>query len=188
MSWYNKGYLEMIIGPMFSGKSTELIRRIRLAKSINKSVLVIKPKLDDRYLKNEIVSHNFDSEKCVIVNLLSEIDSSVSRYDLIIIDEAQFFSDLKEYVVKWTDNYNLHVVIGGLDGDFKRKPIGQILELIPYADVCEKQKSFCKLCLDGTEAIYSLKVSKNESQIEIGGEDIYKPVCRKHYLENNKKN
>ena len=92
--------LELIIGPMFSGKSTELIRKIRLAKTINKKVLVIKPKLDNRYDNNKLVSHSFESEICETVDNLESIDEIIIHYDLIVIDEGQFFSDLKKYVFR----------------------------------------------------------------------------------------
>jgi len=176
--------LSLIIGPMFSGKSTELIRKIRLAKTINKKVLVVKPLLDKRYIENKIVSHSFESEICETVEKLEEIDTLIENYDLIVIDEGQFFPDLKVYTLKWVENNNKEVIIGGLDGDFLRKPIGQILELIPYADHCKKINSLCKVCNDGKAGIYTYRIDKNsENQIEIGGIESYMPLCRKHYLE-----
>jgi len=176
------GKLEMIIGPMFSGKSTELIREIRLAKVIEKKVLVIKPLLDDRYENTKIVSHSFESEECNTIDFLYKLDEQVLKYDLIVIDEGQFFPDLKETVLKWVEQYNKEILIGGLDGDFKRKPIGQILELIPYADKCKKISSMCKLCNDGTKAIFSHRITNNNEQVQIGGSESYSPLCRKHYI------
>lgn len=176
------GKLEMIIGPMFSGKSTELIREIRLAKVIEKKVLVIKPLLDDRYENTKIVSHSFESEECNTIDFLYKLDEQVLKYDLIVIDEGQFFPDLKETVLKWVEQYNKEILIGGLDGDFKRKPIGQILELIPYADKCKKISSMCKLCNDGTKAIFSHRITNNSEQVQIGGSESYSPLCRKHYI------
>ena len=176
------GKLELIIGPMFSGKSTELIREIRLAKIINKKVLVIKPLIDNRYSKSEITSHSFESEKCETVEKLEHIDSRIALYDLIVIDEGQFFPDLKQYVISWVDERNKHVIVGGLDGDFKRKPIGQILDLIPYADKCKKISSLCKYCNDGTKALFSYRKIKSDQQVQIGGEETYVPLCRTHYL------
>lgn len=184
------GKLELIIGPMFSGKSTELIREIRLAKIIDKKVLVIKPLIDNRYSKNEITSHSFESEKCETVEKLEYINDRAILYDLIVIDEGQFFSDLKEFVLKWVDVHKRHVIVGGLDGDFKRQPIGQILDLIPYADKCKKISSLCKYCNDGTKALFSYRKVKNDSQVQIGGAETYVPLCRFHYLfwENEDKN
>jgi thymidine kinase len=167
---------------MFSGKSTELIREIRLAKVIEKKVLVIKPLLDDRYENTKIVSHSFESEECNTIDFLYKLDEQVLKYDLIVIDEGQFFPDLKETVLKWVEQYNKEILIGGLDGDFKRKPIGQILELIPYADKCKKISSMCKLCNDGTKAIFSHRITNNNEQVQIGGSESYSPLCRKHYI------
>ena len=186
MSSHNKytisyGKLELIIGPMFSGKSTELIREIRLAKIINKKVLVIKPQIDNRYSENEITTHSFESEKCETTEKLENLNNIVREYDLIVIDEGQFFPDLKKYVLIWVDEYNLHVIVGGLDGDFKREPIGQILELIPHADKCKKITSLCIICNDGTKAIFTCRKIKSNQQIQIGGIETYTPLCRKHY-------
>lgn len=175
------GKLELIIGPMFSGKSTELIREIRLAKIINKKVLVIKPLIDIRYEDSKIVSHSFESEECNTVDKLSKLDEQVIHYDLIVIDEGQFFPDLKESVIKWVEEYHKDILVGGLDGDFKRQPIGQILDLIPIADKCKKISSLCKLCNDGTKAIFSHRMTKNNEQVQIGGAESYVPLCRRHY-------
>lgn len=183
MSDCNKcGKLELIIGPMFSGKSTELIREIRLAKIINKKVLVIKPLIDNRYSEKEITTHSFESEKCETTEKLENLNDIVQKYDLIVIDEGQFFPDLKKYVLTWVDENKLHVIVGGLDGDFKREPIGQILDLIPYSDQCKKITSLCKFCNDGTKALFSYRKVKSEHQVQIGGAETYIPLCRFHYI------
>lgn len=188
MSEYGK--LELIIGPMFSGKSTELISRIRRAESINKKVLVIKPIIDNRYSKNEITSHSLESKKCKITERLEYINDNdnISNYDLIIIDEGQFFPDLKKYVLNWVEEKKLHVIVAGLDGDSKRQPIGQILDLIPYSDECKKITSLCKYCNNDTKAIFTYCKIKLEQQIKIGGIETYVPVCRTHYLYNMQNN
>jgi thymidine kinase len=176
------GELKLFIGPMFSGKSSELIKEIRLARVINMKVLVVKPSIDNRYDEKMIVSHSFDKEECLTTSELSKIDEIITNYDVIIIDEGQFFKDLKEMVVKWTDVYKKKVIIGSLDGDFMRQPIGSVLELIPYADKCVKLNSLCKICNDGTNAIFSYRLNNNGiEQIKIGGSESYMPLCRKHY-------
>jgi thymidine kinase len=181
------GKLELIIGPMFSGKSTELIRHIRMMKVINAKYLVIKPKIDNRYEADKIVSHNKDTENCIVVDDLNEInDDQLKEYCYVIIDEGQFLKNLKKNVLHWVENLKKNVVVGGLDGDFERKPIGEILDLIPYCDVCHKKTALCKVCNDGTLALFSHRVSnENKSQILIGSTDSYVPVCRKHYLKLN---
>jgi len=174
--------LDLIIGPMFSGKSTELIRKIRLAKIINKKVLVIKPLIDIRYKDNKIVTHSFEQEECKSVEKLENIDKIIDNYDLIVVDEGQFFPDLKKYILLWVELYNKEIIIAGLDGDSKRNKIGQILDLIPYSNSCTKINSLCKKCNDGTPGIFSLRTNDNQEQVQIGGTESYMPVCRKHYF------
>lgn len=202
------GKLELIIGPMFSGKSTELIKKIRNMKVINVNYIVIKPLIDNRYEINKIISHDKDYEKlfdqniettqnkvknilfndqCIITNDLMDItNDQISKFKCIIIDEGQFLLNLKIQVLNWVENLNKHVIIGGLDGDYKRNSIGEILKLIPFADNYKKYTALCKLCNDETPALFShriLDVDKN--QVLIGSIDTYIPLCRMHYLQNN---
>jgi thymidine kinase len=177
------GKLELIIGPMFSGKSSELIKHVRLFKIINKKVLILKPILDTRYDANRIVSHNNEKEDCLVTDDLSAIDKdTISNYDIIIIDEGQFFKNLKTNVLCWIEELNKHIIIGGLDGDFQRNPIGEILDLIPYADSYTKYTALCKTCNNGTKAIFSKRICTSENQVLIGSTDSYIAVCRYHYL------
>ena len=181
------GKLELIIGPMFSGKSSEIIRRIRLYEVINKKILAINYVNDTRYDENKIVSHNKESNKCVMLDDLTILpDENIILYDIIIVDEGQFFKNLKECVLHWVDNLKLHVIVSGLDGDFKRNPIGEILSLIPYADKYKKMTALCKYCSDETPGIFTHRLCKNDTQIIIGNDDIYVSLCRNHYLELNK--
>ena len=181
------GKLELIIGPMFSGKSTELIRHIRMMKVINAKYIVIKPKIDTRYDSDKIVSHNKDSESCIVVDDLNEItDDIINDCSYLIIDEGQFLKNLKNKVLYWVEKLKKNVIIGGLDGDFQRNPIGEIIDLIPYADICNKETALCKICNDGTLALFSHRISNNnKEQILIGTNDAYIPVCRSHYLNLN---
>jgi thymidine kinase len=182
------GKLELIIGPMFSGKSTELIRHIRMMKVINTKYIVIKPKIDTRYELDKIVSHNKDSENCIVIDDLNEInDEMINECNYIIIDEGQFFKNLKIKVLYWVEKLCKNVIIAGLDGDFQRNKIGEIIDLIPYSDKCTKMCALCKLCCDGTFALFSHRISdSNKKQILIGTNDFYIPVCRSHYLDLNK--
>jgi thymidine kinase len=179
------GKLELIIGPMCSGKSSELIRRIRLFNIINKKVLVIKPQIDTRYIDNKITSHNFESVDCITLNKLNDLNYD-KTIDVIIIDEGQFFNDLKSTILNWLNKYNIHIIVAGLDGDFERNPIGEILALIPHAEKCYKINSLCGICKDGTDACFTFRKAESKNVILIGGTDIYIPVCRKHYTELNK--
>ena len=181
--------LDMIIGPMLSGKSCSLISRIRSLKVLEKPYLAIKPKLDQRYSNDSVIeSHNFEKERCVMVDKLFEaidIKSDKISYDTIFIDESQFFPDLKKFVLLMLEKYHINVVVAGLDGDFQRKQIGQVLDLIPYSDTCIKKQSLCKMCKNGTMASFTHRLTKGTEQIIIGACETYTPLCRKHYLELN---
>lgn len=178
--------ITLYIGCMFSGKTSELIKVCRKCMIINKKVLCINFAQDNRYSDAEfIMSHNKDKIDCVKVSKLSEInDDFVKQHDYIMIDEGQFFYDLKYYVLKWCEEYKKNVVIIGLDGDYKREKFGQILDLIPYCDEVHKLKALCKLCNDGTEGLFTHRLSTENEQIIIGNSN-YIPLCRKHYLEHN---
>lgn len=176
--------LEIIIGPMFAGKSCEIIRRVRLLRVCKKDYLIIKPIIDTRYSSNEIVSHNFDKEKCLSVKNVSDIFPKLKdKIDTVFIDEAQFFSKLKDPVIKIVEEYNCNVVITGLDGDSNRNKFGEILDLIPFCDSCRKITALCQICMDGTPGIFSYRKTNNEGQVHIGAGDEYMAVCRKHYLK-----
>lgn len=174
--------LDIIIGPMFSGKSTELVRRIKMLQSIGKEPIVIKPMVDNRYNQDKITTHNYESVKSLSVSTLKELEiiftDTLKKY--IIIDEGQFFPDLYETIILWLTKYNVDIVIGGLDGDCNKQPIGDILKLIPYSNNTIKLNSYCKLCLDGTFAPFTKKINENGKQVEIGGSELYLPVCRNH--------
>ena len=178
----NSGKLELILGPMYSGKSTELIRRIRQFKVINKKILILKPSIDTRYHLNKIVSHDGENEDCYITDDLSKLDNTIiTNHDIIVIDEGQFFINLKLNVLTWVEKLNKHVIISGLDGDFQRNPIGEILDLIPYCDYYKKYTALCKYCNDGTVGLFSKRIIDNSNQILIGSTE-YVPVCRYHYI------
>jgi thymidine kinase len=176
------GNLEIIIGPMFSGKSTEIIRRIRLLQKIDKKILIVKPSIDNRYTSDKITSHNFESVDCIVVNNLCDINNSIIKeHDTVVIDEGQFFDDLVETVDTWLKLYNINIIVAGLDGDFQQKPIGKILNLIPLSNKCVKLNSLCNICKDGTEAPFSFRIVQSNEAVLVGGSDSYMPLCRTHY-------
>lgn len=179
------GSIKIIMGSMFSGKSTEVIRVINRYKLLNKNVLAINHSLDTRYDKNKIVSHNKEKLDCLSTdNLMSLIDTDDYQIsELVVIEEAQFFNDLYEFSVKSADIYHKNVVIAGLDGNFKREPFGQILQLIPHAESVVKLHALCMLCGDGTKASFTKRICENKKEILVGTKEEYLPVCRKHYLE-----
>ena len=174
------GKLELIIGGMFSGKSTELIRRINKEKSINKKLLVINYAEDNRYSKDSVITHDSVKVKCLKLLKLGEVMQLYNQYESIFIDEAQFFPDLYDIVKILVDTHKKHVVIAGLDGDSNRKEFGDILKLIPISDSVDKLTAYCSKCNNGTIALFSKKIIDNGVKIDIGNN--YIPVCRNHYL------
>jgi len=172
------GYLELIIGPMFSGKSSRLIQIIRKYRILNQSILVIKPNIDDRYSDNpEIVTHNNEKEECITKNTLAEVEN-VDMYKVIVIEEGQFFPDIYEKVSEWCKTKNIYV--GGLNGDANQNVFGNLYKLLPLVDEIVFLKALCKICNDGTPAIFSKKNIVNDKVVEVGGVDMYQAVCRVH--------
>ena len=169
---------------MYSGKSTELLRRVRRALAINNSVCLVNHALDTRYESNTVSTHNGCNMKSFKYSSLKELDTAVNivnEYNLIAIDEGQFFKDLEEYVKKFVEEYNLHVVIAGLIGDFKREKFGHMLDLIPFATDIIHTKALCDGCKNGKEAVFTVKIHGESTQIDIGSIDKYKAVCRACY-------
>lgn len=176
--------LNIIIGCMFSGKSTELIKRIRTAKILYEDkIMIINHKSDNRYNdKSYICSHDKESLKALsLVELCPMLKTrEYQEAKAVFIDEAQFFDDLCDFV-KEALSHNKWIVVCGLDGDFERKPFGQILQLIPLSDSICKLSALCKRCNDGTPAIFSKRTSGASDLILVGSNNDYEPVCRYHY-------
>ena len=173
------GHIELILGPMFAGKSTELLRLVRRYKVARKNVLIIKYKGDTRYSKNKFSTHDKQQLSAVSAMKLSSVDCD--GYDVIGIDEGQFFPDIVEFSEELA-NAGKIVIIAALDGTFQRKPFGRILELVPKAEEITKLKSVCSVCFES--AAFSKKIAGDKSQIkETGGADLYIAVCRRCYFE-----
>ena len=180
-------YLEIIAGPMFSGKTSELFRKINTHAMINKNYLIIKPSIDSRHSDFHIVTHNLNKIECISLAKLSDIISNVkfNSCTTIFIDEGQFFTDLKDSTLEILEKYNKNVIISGLIGDFNRNKFGQILDLIPYCE-CDKitfLSALCLHCMDGTSASFSHRNVNSRDQVLVG--DNYTSLCRKHFLELN---
>ena len=181
-----QGSLELIIGPMYAGKSTELIRIINRFKCLNKNVLVINHKINNRYGSSSLTTHNRNSfDECIILEKLQEIiehEEIFRNADVIVIEELQFFSDAYDNIVDWIDNKGKCVVAAGLDGDARKLPFGDVLRLIPHAEKVRKLNALCKRCGDGTKAHFSKRITADEETIVVGSDDVYEAVCRKHFL------
>ena len=181
--------LQLVLGCMFSGKSSYLLSSIKKYREIQWPVFIITSNLDDRYTKEvKIVNHNQESCSADIsVKRLSDLTNNRRFLEakVIIIEEGQFYEDLLPFVLESVELYEKHVIVAGLDGDASRKPFGHLLELIPYCDSIVKLKAFCKECNDGTEALFTSKKISNSSIIDVGGADKYEALCRKHFIEKN---
>lgn len=188
MDLHTNSGIELIIGPMFAGKTTELIRRLNLYNEMNLKVLYVNSNFDNRSETN-ISTHNKtlksdSSINMIKVHRLSDILSDIDEYNVIGIDEGQFFVNLYEDVMHLVDVMNKRVVISGLDSNYKCEPFGDMIKLIPMCDSVVKLSPFCKTCRDEGKikpAIFTYRHSTGDELIEIGGKDKYYPVCRPCY-------
>ena len=179
-----RGGVELIFGPMFSGKTTELIRRIRRYEAIGRSVLVINSALDTR-CGEEIRSHD---AKVLCAKKVENLTTDITPTDLdgvhvVAIDEAQFFPDLVYAVQYLTVLKGIDVVVSGLNGDARQHKFGQILDLIPMADCVTHLHGLCGICQDGTHGSFSIRTRDVEDQLLVGAKESYICVCRLHLDE-----
>jgi len=173
-------YLEIILGPMKSGKTTRLIRLYNEFTAANKSVLVVNHALDTRYSNTMMSSHDHSMIPCIFSqDLLSVWNTCYPLPEIILINESQFFEDLVHVVLSMLES-NVRVYVCGLNCDFERKKFGTLLDLIPYCDNIVTLKAICCFC--GADGIFSLRLSGEKEQTVIGN-DNYSPVCRKCYKE-----
>lgn len=179
------GTIEVVAGSMFSGKTEELIRRLKRAKIAKLKVEIYKPIIDVRYSETEVVSHDENSIRSTPVENSANILLYSNDVDVIGIDEAQFFdTGLIEVVVKLA-NMGIRVIIAGLDMDFKGAPFGPIPGLMAVADHVTKVHAICVRC--GSIAQFSHRLSEKEQVVLLGEKDIYEPLCRSCYINANQK-
>lgn len=172
----NKGWIEVICGSMFSGKTEELIRRINRARIAHMKVEIYKPRLDDRYHPENIVSHNETMIPSVVVNNASEILEHSQDSQVVAIDEAQFFGDEIINVCNTLALRGIRVIVAGLDMDYAGKPFGKIPDLLAIADYITKLHAICVKC--GNIANYSYRKTEDSNQVVLGEKNIYEPRCR----------
>jgi len=194
------GYLELILGPMFSGKTSRLVEIYNQCKFCNISVAVINHSIDNRYDEELLSTHDQIKIPCIKTEKLFDIWShdisleenidkiprindkfKLARSSVVLINEGQFFPDLFEFVNQLLKE-DKKVYVCGLDGDFERKKFGSILDLIPLCDQVRKLTSLCSICKNGTPGIFSMRLT-NEKEQTIVGSDNYIPVCRKCYKQ-----
>lgn len=174
-----KGWIEVITGSMFSGKTEELLRRLRRAKFSKQRVEIFKPCVDSRYSQTEVVSHDANSIRSTPVELSSNILLLVSDVDVVGIDEAQFFDENIVAVCQQLANMGIRVIVAGLDMDFQGKPFGSMPQLMAVAEYISKVHAICMVC--GNLAQYSHRLSDNEDLVLLGETDRYEPLCRACY-------
>ena len=172
-------YLELIIGPMFSGKTSRLVDIYKQCKFCNITVAVINHCIDERYHETLLSTHDKVMIPCIKTDILQSVLTNITDAQVVIINEGQFFNDLYEVVLQMI-HLKKKIYIGGLDGDFERKKFGQILDLIPLCDKVSKLTSLCSICKDGTPGIFSKRITTEKEQTVVGS-DNYIPVCRKCY-------
>ena len=175
------GWMEVICGSMFSGKTEELIRRLRRAEMAGQNVEIFKPKLDTRYAEEEVVSHNQNKIRSTPVDSPSEILLLGSTCDVVGIDEAQFFDDSIVEVANTLANNGIRVVIAGLDMDFMGRPFGPIPNLMATAEYVTKVHAICKRT--GNLAHHSMRTTANKDLVQLGETDSYEAVSRKVFNE-----
>lgn len=182
----NSGSIEVICGSMFSGKTEELIRRLRRAKFANMNVKIFKPCIDVRYSEDMVVSHDAHSIESTPITDASEMLSCIEDGTQVVgIDEAQFFGENLVDVANQLANHGIRVVCAGLDMDFMGKPFNPMPALMAIAEDVLKVHAICVKC--GSPAGYSHRLSKSEELVVLGEKDVYEPLCRHCYNEVLKK-
>ncbi len=176
-----KGWIEVICGSMFSGKTEELIRRMRRAQFANQKVEIFKPRIDVRYSEEDVVSHNANSIRSTPVESPQNILLLSSDVEVVGIDEAQFFDKSIVEVCRQLADNGVRVIVAGLDMDFLGKPFGAMPELMATAEYVTKVHAICVRC--GNLAHHSHRLSANEEQVLLGEKETYEPICRHCFVE-----
>jgi thymidine kinase len=176
-----RGWIEVICGSMFSGKTEELIRRLKRAKIANLKVEIFKPAIDTRYHEQQIVSHDENAILSTPIDNSQTILLLASEVDVVGIDEAQFFDDQLPDVCDQLAFSGTRVIVAGLDMDYTGKPFGQIPFLLAKADYITKLHAICVQC--GNIASFSYRKTADGGQVLLGEKDRYEPRCRKCFYE-----
>ena len=173
------GCIEVICGSMFSGKTEELIRRLKRAQFANQKLAIFKPVVDTRYSDEDVVSHDLHSIKSRPISKPSEMLDVSADVQVVGIDEAQFFDESLVEVAQTLANRGIRVIVAGLDTDYLGKPFGPIPALLAIAEDVQKVHAICVKC--GNLANHSHRLSKSKQLVVLGEKDIYEPLCRDCY-------
>lgn len=182
----HKGWIEVVCGSMFSGKTEELLRRIRRAQFANQKIEIFKPAVDTRYDEEAVVSHDESSVMSTPVNNSAEILLYVNMesVEVVAIDEVQFFDEGIVAVCNKLANNGIRVIVAGLDMDYLGQPFGAMPQLMAVAEYVTKTHAICVQC--GDLAQYSYRTVLNDKQVLLGEKESYQPLCRHCYLEKQK--
>ena len=170
----------MILGCMYSGKTTEMMRRVARYRAIDWPVTVINSTKDTRCGDSQVRSHSGQTDEAVKSYHLQDVSQPIAPGSVVAIDEAQFFADLVPIVRKWVEG-GVHVILSGLSGDYRGEPFGPILQLISFADEVVWKRAYCAVCKNGTLASFSQRVAGGKEVEQVGGKEMYMSVCRQHH-------
>ncbi len=176
-----RGWIEVICGSMFSGKTEELIRRLKRAKFAKQNVEIFKPQIDTRYSEEDVVSHDANAIRCTPVTSSGNILLMSSQVDVIGIDEAQFFDNNLAEVCNKLADMGIRVIVAGLDMDFRGNPFGPMPQLMACAEYVTKVHAICVKC--GNLAQYSHRTIQGDKLVVLGETESYEPLCRGCYNE-----
>jgi len=177
------GWIEVICGSMFSGKTEELIRRVKRARIANQKLSIFKPSTDVRYSEQEVVSHDDNAVDSHAIESSKAILSHISEEDVVAIDEAQFFDMDLPHVCEELAKRGIRVIIAGLDMDFRGVPFGPMPHLLAVAEYVTKVHAICPHC--GNLATHSYRLSEEKATVVLGEKDKYEPRCRTCYSMGN---
>lgn len=179
-----RGWIEVICGSMFSGKTEELIRRLKRARIARQAVLIFKPLIDTRFSSSNVVSHDANSIESIPLEKAAEIETHIENVEVVGIDEAQFFDHELLQVCNRLAAKGVRVIVAGLDMDFRGEPFGVIPGLLAAAEYVTKVHAICIRC--GNLAQYSHRTTESHELVVLGEKDNYEPLCR--YCYNKEKN
>lgn len=175
------GWIEVICGSMFSGKTEELIRRLRRAEFANQELCLFKPLIDTRFSKDKVVSHQGNTFKAIIIENSQEILKIWKNQKVVAIDEAQFFDADLPAVCNELSNKGVRVIIAGLDMDYQGVPFGPMPNLLAVAEYVTKVHAICVSC--GNLAQFSERTAHESGQVLVGATEKYRPLCRSCYIK-----
>jgi thymidine kinase len=174
------GWIEVVCGCMFSGKTEELIRRLRRAQIAKQNVMIFKPLIDNRYSKNQIVSHSEQALASTVIENPNEIMKLAVSAQVIGIDEAQFFSSDLVSVCEQLANNGKRVIVAGLDQDYRGRPFEPMPQLLAVAEYITKTLAICMVC--GNPADRTQRITEQQELVVVGAQNVYEARCRKCFL------